>query len=120
MNWRYLSFAILAVLTMSGCSTTKQARSVEHSGFLRGIYPLMEKGGKDEAVLVDHNPKTAETPRGYYTKIPLGPILICQRYQAPPLYKKNGLPQRDLTKCWIKPIFIQLNYFRIRGLFMGK
>jgi len=58
-----------AILLLWGCAPTKQARSVETSGFLGDLYPVMQKGGEGEALLVYRNPAVAAIPRGTYTKI---------------------------------------------------
>ncbi len=64
---------ILVVLVLTtlliGCAPTKQARSVETSGFLGDLYPLMHKGEKGEALLLYKNPKVATIPRGTYKKM---------------------------------------------------
>src|SRR4026207_1474465 len=43
-------FVSLVVL-LAACSPTKQARSVETTGFLGTLYPLMHKGEEGEALL---------------------------------------------------------------------
>ncbi|MEP6957509.1 MAG: DUF3313 domain-containing protein [Nitrospirota bacterium] len=58
-----------AILLLSGCAPTKQARSVETYGFLGDLYPLMHKGSEGEALLVYKNPTVAAIPRGTYTKL---------------------------------------------------
>jgi hypothetical protein len=57
------------LLILAGCAPTKQARSVEPSGFLADLYPLLHKGSDGEALLVYRNPAVAAIPRGTYTKI---------------------------------------------------
>src|SRR4051812_25832177 len=58
-----------AILVLIACSPTKQARSVETTGFLGDLYPLMHKGSEGEALLVYRNPIVATIPRGSYTKV---------------------------------------------------
>lgn len=82
MNWRNVPLAVIVILVCSGCSATKQARSVEQSGFLGHIYPLMQKGQEGEALLVYHHPKAKEKPKGYYKKILLDPVLIYRGQKA--------------------------------------
>ena len=41
---------------LSGCGATRQARSVEESGFLSGAYSMMREGKSDEALRVYRNP----------------------------------------------------------------
>ncbi|WHZ13932.1 MAG: hypothetical protein OJF52_000767 [Nitrospira sp.] len=67
----FIPFVLLATLIMplSACSPTKQARSVETSGFLGTLYPMMHKGDEDEALLIYRNPKVATIPRGTYKKM---------------------------------------------------
>jgi len=60
---------IIIVALLAGCGATKQARSVETSGFLGDLYPLMHKGEKGEALLLYKNPKVAMIPRGTYKKM---------------------------------------------------
>jgi len=76
MNWRYLQLGLIVILVASGCSATKQASSVEHSGFLGGLYPQMQEGKEGQALLVYHNPKADKYPKGYFTKILLDPVLV--------------------------------------------
>lgn len=57
------------VMLLVACAPTKQARSVETSGFLGTLYPLMHKGEEGEALLIYKNPKLAAIPRGTYKKM---------------------------------------------------
>ncbi|MBI3603126.1 MAG: DUF3313 domain-containing protein [Nitrospirae bacterium] len=72
----WLSVLALTITLLVGCSPTKQARSMEESGFLGTLYPLMHKGSDDEALLVYRNPKVLLIPRGTYKKILLDPVQI--------------------------------------------
>lgn len=55
---------LVAGLLSSGCSVTKQARSVEKSGYLGDdIYALVQKGQGDEALLIYRNEQV--TPKKY-------------------------------------------------------
>ena len=69
MPWSNTIAVCCAILLLSGCAPTKQARSVETSGFLGDLYPLMHKGLEGEALLVYKNSTVATIPRGTYTKI---------------------------------------------------
>ena len=60
---------VLLAMMFPACSPTKQARSVETSGFLGTLYPLMHKGDEGEALLIYKNPKLAAIPRGTYKKM---------------------------------------------------
>ncbi len=57
------------VVFLVGCAPTKQARSVEASGFLGDLYPMMWKGGDGEALMVYRSAKVAAVPRGTYTRV---------------------------------------------------
>jgi len=57
------------VVLLAACAPTKQARSVETTGFLGTLYPLMHKGEEGEALLIYKNPKLATIPRGTYKKM---------------------------------------------------
>ena len=46
--WSRLALLIMVALLV-GCASTKQARSMEKSGFLGDLYPLMQKGKEGEA-----------------------------------------------------------------------
>jgi len=72
----WLSVLALTIALLVGCSPTKQARSMETSGFLGTLYPQMHKGKDDEALLVYRNPKLLLIPRGTYKKIILDPVQI--------------------------------------------
>ncbi|SLM48688.1 putative Lipoprotein [Nitrospira japonica] len=67
---------ILVVTLLAACSPTKQARSVDTSGFLGPIYPLMHKGEDGEALLLYKNPKVATIPRGTYKKMLLDHVQV--------------------------------------------
>ena len=65
------ALVVLGVLAafVFGCAPTKQARSMETSGFLGNLYPSMHKGDEGEALLVYRNPKIKTIPHGTYKKI---------------------------------------------------
>lgn len=69
MRWFATTMVCCTILLSIGCAPTKQARSVEPSGFLSDLYPLMRKGAEGEALLVYRNPAVVTIPRGTYTKI---------------------------------------------------
>ena len=69
MFWSNVVGFCCAIVLLSGCAPTKQARSVETSGFLGDLYPLMHEGSDGEALLVYRSPAVATIPRGTYTKI---------------------------------------------------
>jgi len=66
-----LMFVAVAFL-LGGCAETKQARSVEPTGFLVD-YSILQKGEKDEALLVYRNPD-AEINR--YSKVLLDSVMM--------------------------------------------
>ncbi len=72
----WFSMLALTIALLVGCSPTKQARSMEESGFLGTLYPLMHKGSDGEALLVCRNPKILLIPRGTYKKILLDPVQV--------------------------------------------
>lgn len=67
-----IAFSGLMALTVAGCATTRQSRSVEPSGFLRD-YSQLEKGHGKEALLRYANPNTDFTK---YDKIIIESIAI--------------------------------------------
>ena len=64
-----LLMCVALLLSASACHPTKQARSVEPSGFLGNLTPLMHKGEEGEALLLYRNPKIETIPQGTYIKI---------------------------------------------------
>ena len=52
MNAKRAGFALLAVVCLTGCVTSRQARTVKPSAFLGESAPLLRKGASDEALLV--------------------------------------------------------------------
>ncbi len=79
---------IAATFLVSGCARTKQARSVQDSGFL-GDYSMLEKGKKGEALETYRNPD-ADWPS--YSKILLDPVAIWSRAEK----RIDSTPQEDL------------------------
>lgn len=75
LRFSSIMIAACAVL-LAACAPTKQARSVETSGFLGPIYPLMHKGEDGEALLLYKNPKVATIPRGTYKKMLLDHVQV--------------------------------------------
>jgi len=102
----WLPLALVAAL-LFGCAPTKQARSVETSGFLGDIYPKMRKGADDEGLLIYRSPKIALIPRGTYKKILLDPVQIWGEAANDPAKQKDmqhlanmlhGLLYKSLSK----------------------
>jgi hypothetical protein len=102
----WLPFALVATL-LFGCAPTKQARSMETSGFLGDLYPKMRKGEDGEGLLVYRNPKIALIPRGTYKKILLDPVQIWGEAASDPAKQKemqqvadmlHGLIYKSLSK----------------------
>jgi hypothetical protein len=85
----WLPVLALAVTLLFGCAPTKQARSMETSGFLGDLYPQMRKGGDDEGLLVYRNPKNILIPRGTYTKILLDPVQVWGEAASDPAKQKE-------------------------------
>lgn len=85
---------IVLVALLAGCAATKQARSMEKSGFLGDLYPLMHEGAQGEALLIYKNPRVAEIPRGTYKKMLLEPVTIW----GPAAADHNESRQKDLHR----------------------
>jgi hypothetical protein len=103
----WLTVFALAITLLAGCSPTKQARSVETSGFLGDLYPKMRKGGDDEGLLIYRSPKLVLIPRGTYKKILLDPVQIWGEAANDPAKQKemqhvanilHGLLYKSLSK----------------------
>jgi hypothetical protein len=60
----HLLLCLLLLVFTSACAPTKQARSMETSGFLGALYPLMHEGKEGEALLLYRDPKVDAIPRG--------------------------------------------------------
>jgi hypothetical protein len=71
-----LSIVLLFLMLPANCSPTKQARSVETSGFLGDLYASMRQGGDGETLLVYRNPKIATIPRGTYKQMLLDHVQV--------------------------------------------
>lgn len=85
----WLSVLTLVATLLVGCAPTKQARSMETSGFLGDLYPRMHKGGDNEALLLYKNPKILLIPRGTYKKILLDPVQVWGEASADPAKQKE-------------------------------
>ena len=73
----FLAPLLLSLIVIAAaCTPTKQARSVETTGFLGTLYPLMHQGGEEEALLLYKNPKIATIPRGTYKKMLLDHVQV--------------------------------------------
>ena len=65
--------AALVCIALAGCVSTYRARSVKPSGFLGESASLLEKGGKDDLLLVY---RKKNTDWASYDKILLDPVMI--------------------------------------------
>jgi hypothetical protein len=65
----------LALLILGSCTTTKQARKVETSGFLEDIYPMMREGGENEALMVYRSPEL-NAAFSSVNKVMIDPVMI--------------------------------------------
>lgn len=63
---------LILMVSLSGCASTQQARSVEQSGFLED-YSILKEGKSDETLLVYKNPQ-ADWKK--YQKIILDPVTV--------------------------------------------
>src|SRR5215831_4698010 len=95
LTFRHVVFVFLVVL-LAACAPTKQARSVETSGFLGTLYPLMHKGEEGEALLIYKNPKIALIPRGTYKKMWLDHTEIWSEPTTDPVKQANAQKVADL------------------------
>ena len=66
---RRLLLCVVLFIFAASCHPTKQARSVETSGFLGDLYPLMHKGNEGEALLLYRSPNVDRIPSGTYRKM---------------------------------------------------
>jgi hypothetical protein len=73
MGQRSLVAAVAAIVVLTGCVASSQARSVQPSGFLGDSASLLKKGGKNDVLLVYRN---KDARWGSYDKIVLDPITI--------------------------------------------
>jgi len=73
MRQRSLVFAVTAMVVLTGCVSSSQARSVKPSGFLGDSARLLKKGGKNDVLMVYRNKDAKWTS---YDKIVLDPITI--------------------------------------------
>jgi hypothetical protein len=64
---------VAALVTLSGCVSSNQARNVKPSGFLGDSASLLKKGGKDDVLLVYRN---KNTDWATYDKIIVDPVMI--------------------------------------------
>ncbi len=83
-----IAMALAAVLVLTGCVTSRQARNVTPGGFLGPSASLLEKGEKgEEALLVYHKRDTDWTS---YDKVLLDPVAIWSE-------KPSTLPPEQLA-----------------------
>jgi len=95
LRFRSILFVIMMVLLVA-CSPTKQARSVETTGFLGTLYPLMHKGDEGEGLLIYKNPKVAAIPRGTYKKMMLDHAEIWSEPTTDPARQAQAQKVADL------------------------
>lgn len=94
---RYASFlAIVALLALTGCASTKQPRGplstgVQESGFLKEQYPLMQDGKEGQEMRIYRNPKVDSLAADAYDKVYLDKVTI---YCGPQTTK--DVPQEQL------------------------
>ena len=84
-----LLLCVSLLFVAAGCAPTNQARSVEPSGFLGDLYPLMHKGAEGEALLLYRNAKVDSIPRGT-GEVP--------QMRCPTSYRNH--PIRWAAACW--------------------
>ncbi len=91
---------LLCIVLLSSCAQTRQARSVEKTGFL-GDYSMLREGGKGEALLVYHNPKVNWTS---YSKMMVEPVTIWLGKDSQLLDVSPEDRQRMANDLWSKLI----------------
>lgn len=64
---------VCVVGSLGGCGATREARSVEQSGFLGDVYSQMHEGKDDEALLVYRNEKADWKS---YEKVMIAPVTV--------------------------------------------
>jgi len=103
VNWLLRIILLSALALLIGCTTSqsKQARTVEKSGFL-GDYSMLSPGGEGEALLFYENPE-ANWPS--YNKIFLAPVAY---YGGRETYPK-GFTRADLQKLVNRFYYILYN-----------
>ena len=103
VNWLLRVVLLSALALLIGCATSqsKQARTVEKSGFL-GDYSMLSPGGEGEALLFYENPE-ANWPS--YNKIFLAPVAY---YRGRETYPK-GFTRADLQKLVNRFYYILYN-----------
>jgi hypothetical protein len=103
VNWLLRVVLLSALALLIGCATSqsKQARTVEKSGFL-GDYSMLSPGGEGEALLFYENPE-ANWPS--YNKIFLAPVAY---YGGRDTYPK-GFTRADLQKLVNRFYYILYN-----------
>ena len=103
VNWLLRVVLLSALALLTGCTTSqsKQARTVEKSGFL-GDYSMLSPGGEGEALLFYENPE-ANWPS--YNKIFLAPVAY---YGGRETYPK-GFTRADLQKLVNRFYYILYN-----------
>lgn len=83
--------SLAACILLAGCAGTKQARTVEPSGFLQDLYGQMREGKGDEALLVYRNPQVDWPEKAAYRKMLLDPVMIWRGKDS----KMQGLDPKD-------------------------
>ncbi len=91
---------LLCIVLLSSCAQTRQARSVEKTGFL-GDYSMLREGGKGEALLVYRNPKVNWTS---YSKVMVEPVTVWLGKDSQLLDVSPEDRQRMANDLWSKLI----------------
>ena len=86
---------IVCFTILSGCATTKQAKKVEGSGFLRPeIYAKMEDGNRDELEAARRY-LAEDIDQHKYNKVKLDPVVL---FTGPGDEETKGISQEDTQK----------------------
>ncbi|OQW64169.1 MAG: hypothetical protein A4S17_14370 [Proteobacteria bacterium HN_bin10] len=96
MHTHRSTLMLLILIVLAGCAPTKQARSVDTSGFLGDLYPLLRHGGEGEALLIYRSSKIASIPRGTYKKILLDRVQVWGEPTTDTLHQAEAQKVADL------------------------
>ncbi len=91
MRWIKGIVLVMVVVWSTGCAQTEQPYSVEPSGFMGNLYPLMREGKEDEALLVYRNPNFDKAKFRTFDKLILDPVMFWRGRES----QVGGVPQTE-------------------------
>jgi len=108
MKANQVLLTLLCVVLLSSCAQTRQAQSVEKTGFLED-YSILREGGEGEALLVYRNPKVNWTS---YLKVIVDPVTVWLGKDSQLLDVSPEDRQRMANDLWSKLIeVLRKDYF---------